>query len=304
MFSITNQFDGMASLAFISWWLLCTLQCLLLASITSRSVVTTAFQVQLRYRNGWRKPGLFGVIRPAEVDFDFNVGQGGVQLAQESVIKLQGKVPIAGGGRGSKSSPKLEPAIDDLIRYTRIVNVDQALVSTALAQSGAQIVATGSGNELYQDPGTSTEQIILYAPTEAVKSLLQSLDRAWLSNVGKTNLVINVCGGDDAQVLEVLSALTLLVQSILDDDNAAQTVSSVQFHSISHETFALGSSSVSLVAVPDQSSSVASEDNETSDSNLNSEQASIVRAIAGGEVYVDQGRYFALSNLDVNPAIA
>jgi hypothetical protein len=294
----------MASLAFISRWL-CTLQCLLLASITSRSVfTTTAFQVpSLRYRNGWCKPGLFGVIRPAEVDFAFDMGQGGVQLAQESVIKLQGKVPVPGGGRGSKNSPKLEPAISDLIRYTRIVDVDQAMVSTALAQSGAQIVATGSGKELYQDPGTSTEQIILYAPTEAVKSLLKSLDRAWLSSVGKTNVVINVCGGDDAQVLEVLSALTLLAQSILDDENAAQTVASVQFHSISHETFALGSSSVTLVAVPDQSSAAATDDNETSDSSLNSEQASIVRAIAGGEVYAYQGRYFTLSSLDVNPAV-
>jgi hypothetical protein len=294
----------MASLAFISRWL-CTLQCLLLASITSRSVVTTAFQVpSLRYRNGgFKQSGLFGVIRPAEVDFDFDMGQGGVRLAQESVIKLQGKVPVPGGGRGSKNSPKLEPAVSDLIRYTRIVDVDQAMVSAALAQSGAQIVATGSGKELYQDPGTSTEQIILYAPTEAVKGLLKSLDRAWLSNIGKTNLVINVCGGDDAQVLEVLSALTLLVQSMLDDDNAAQTVASVQFHSISHETFALGSSSVTLVAVPDQSSSVTTEDSETSGTNLNSEQASIVRAIASGEVYAYQGRYFTLSSLDVNPAV-
>jgi hypothetical protein len=245
---------------------------------------------------------LYNVIEPEAVDFDFNVGQGGVQLAQESIIKIKGKVPLS--TKKSADASAQQPTITDLLRYTRIVEIDEEVVKAGLARSGAQILATGSGRELYQDPGTSTDQVIFYAPTEAVRSAMASspsMAASMASMTESTTLYVNFCGGDDAQVLEVLSAVTELVESL---DNSA-TFKSIQFHSISHETFALGSSAVTVVAVPDKKASAEDGESSSSSGGNDSEQESVLRTVASGEVYVSpEGRYYTLLEQDSNPAIA
>jgi hypothetical protein len=218
------------------------------------------------------------MIRPESVDFDFDVGQGGVRLAEESVIKITGTVTHRPG--------HAEPTISKLVRYTQIRSIDnkeQTVIST-MQQVGSTIIAAGRGTELYKDPGTSTEQIILYAPTEAVRDSLIGAKSAMQCS----HIIINFCSGDDAQVLEVLSAITKMV---LDLDIATRT--KISFNSISHSTFPKGTSAVTVVSVSDdESTAVTNTDDKT------------IQGIASGEVYFRDGSFYVLCDDDINSAIA
>ena len=223
-----------------------------------------------------------GVIRPESVDFDFDIGQGGVRLAQESVIKITGSVAHKPGSA--------EPKITNLLRYKQVQTVenDQIVVNT-LQQIGGTIIAAGRGAELYKDPGTATEQVILYAPIEAVKDSLIGAKSAMQC----TNLIINFCSGDDTQVLEVLSAIKRMV---LDLDIATKT--KISFNSISHSSFPMGTSAVTIISVPE---TVESEkDNESNDQD----DDKIMQAIASGEIYFRDGIFYTLLEQDINTAIA
>lgn len=224
-----------------------------------------------------------GVIRPESVDFDFDVGQGGVRLAQDSVIKITGTVVHKPGNA--------EPKIANLLRYKQMQSItnDQIVVNT-LQQIGGTIVAAGRGTELYQDPGSSTDRTIMYAPVEAVKDSLVGAKSA----MPFPNLVINFCSGDDAQILEVLSAIKKIV---LDLDIATKT--KISFNSISHATFPMGTSAVTIIAVPEtveQGSDIAGGNNNLSDK--------MIQAISSGEVYFRDGAFYTLLEEDINPAIA
>ena len=225
-------------------------------------------------------PLLFGVIRPESVDFDFDVGQGGVQLAEESVIKITGTVTHKPGNA--------EPNISNLLRYKQIQTVknDQVVVNT-LQQIGGTIIAAGRGAELYKDPGEATEQVILQAPIEAVKDSLIGAKSAMQC----TNLIINFCSGDDAQVLEVLSAIKKMV---LDLDIATKT--KISFNSISHSTFPMSTTAVTVISIPETVESVGG-----SDGSLDGK---IIQAVSSGEIYFRDGIFYTLLEEDINPAIA
>ena len=225
-------------------------------------------------------PLLFGVIRPESVDFDFDVGQGGVQLAEESVVKITGTVTHKPGNA--------EPNISNLLRYKQIQTVknDQVVVNT-LQQIGGTIIAAGRGAELYKDPGEATEQVILQAPIEAVKDSLIGAKSAMQC----TNLIINFCSGDDAQVLEVLSAIKKMV---LDLDIATKT--KISFNSISHSTFPMSTTAVTVISIPETVDSVGG-----SDGSLDGK---IIQAVSSGEIYFRDGIFYTLLEEDINPAIA
>jgi hypothetical protein len=238
-----------------------------------RSVITTPVSSSF----------LMGVIRPESVDFDFDVGQGGVRLAQESIIKITGSVTHKPGNA--------EPKISNLLRYRQLQTItnDQMVVNT-LQQIGGTIIAAGRGTELYKDPGTTTDQVILYAPIEAVKDSLIGAKPA----IQCTNLIINFCSGDDAQVLEVLSAIKKMV---LDLDIATKT--KISFNSISHSTFPMGTSAVTVISVPqshDRGPDATNDNNKVVDK--------ITQAIASGEIYFRDGTFYTLLEDDINPAIA
>jgi hypothetical protein len=253
------------------------------ASWVSPFSVNAFSTVRLQQQNIERTvSSLLAVIRPESVDFDFDVGQGGVRLAQESVVKITGTVTHKPGNA--------EPKISNLIRYKQIQTIksDQIVVN-ALQQIGGTIIAAGRGNELYKDPGTTTEQVILYAPIEAVKDSLIGAKSAMQSS----NLVINFCSGDDAQVLEVLSAIKKMV---LDLDIATKT--KISFNSISHMTFPMGTSAVTVIAVPEAVENMGVDNkNDTVDSN-------IMQSILSGEIYFRDGVFYTLIDDDINPAIA
>ena len=238
---------------------------------------------RLQHHNVGRSiSSLFGVIRPESVDFDFDVGQGGVRLAQESVIKITGTVTHKPGNA--------EPKISTLVRYKRVqkISSDQIVVNT-LQQIGGTIIAAGRGTELYRDPGTTTEQIILYAPIEAVKDSLIGAKSAMQSS----NLIINFCSGDDAQVLEVLSAIKKIV---LDLDIATKT--KISFNSISHATFPLGTSAVTVIAVPETVANAAT------DNMMDTVEHKIIQSLLSGEIYFRDGIFYTLIEDDINPAVA
>jgi hypothetical protein len=223
---------------------------------------------------------VYGVIRPESVDFDFDVGQGGVRLAEESVIKVTGKVTHKPGNA--------EPIISELLRYTQLTQVSEQIAVEFMNQNGVTILAAGRGMELYKNPGSTTEQIILHGPTEAVRDALIGAKSAMQAS----NIVINFCGGEDAQVLEVLSAIKKMV---LDLDVA--TKAKISFNSISHSTFPLGSSAVTVVAIPlaDESSEGAT--------GVGS-QSRTQEAFSSGEIYFRDGIFYTVLDEHINTAIA
>jgi hypothetical protein len=98
-------------------------------------------------------------------------------------------------------------------------------------------------------------------------------------------IVLNFAGGDDAQVLEVLDAVKDIV---LDLDVA--TRAKILFNSISHSTLPPTSSFLTVVGLPD----------EVTTGGLRN----VDRAVASGEVYFANGKYFTVIEEDINPAIA
>jgi hypothetical protein len=240
-----------------------------------------AFQVaSLWQRTLWTVQPVHVVIRPETVDFDFDVGQGGVRLAEESVIKITGKVTHKPGNA--------EPNISELLRYTQLTPVNEKMAIELMNGIGATMLAAGRGMELYKDPGATTEQVILHGPTDAVRDALIGAKSAMQAS----NIVINFCGGEDAQVLEVLSAVKKMV---LDLDVA--TKAKISFNSISHSTFPLGSSTVTVVALP--VSDESSEPTEKVDG-----QSSAQRAFSSGEIYFREGVFYTVLNEHINTAIA
>jgi hypothetical protein len=226
---------------------------------------------------------LHPVIRPESVDFDFDIGQGGVRLAEESVIKITGTVTHRPG--------HAEPNISNLIRYKQIQTIrsdNEQMIMNTLQQMKATIIATGRGVELYKDPGTTTEQVIVYAPMDAVRDALMSAQSALQYN----QICINFCSGSDGQVLEILSAITKLV---LDLDIATKT--KITFNSISHTTFPMGTTSVTVVGMNNK-------ENDDSENDNNSEENSYNSSIVNGEIYFRDGIYYMLSDQDIHTAIA
>lgn len=209
------------------------------------------------------------VITADEIDFDFDVGQGGVRLAEESVIKITGSIKHKPG--------KAEPEVKDLLRYTEL-----SLVSEAdLPKDNFKIIATGRGKELYKNPGESTESVIIYAPSDAVRDALFGAGAA--SDCAR--IVVNFAGGDDLQVLEVLEAVEKLVLGL-----DAVTKSVITFNSISHNSLPMGQATVTVVGLGEENTSGGLKGTQKSMSN--------------GEVYFVDGKYWTVTADSLNTAVA
>jgi hypothetical protein len=213
------------------------------------------------------------VIQAEDDDFVFDVGAGGVRLAMESVIKVAGTVKHKPG--------KAEPQISDLIRYTKLTHVKDAEVKESLKRLGATIVCNGIGKEGYKDPGSGTEAVVVLAPADAVRDALVGAGSAMAAGT----LVLNFAGSDDLQVLEVLDATEKIVL-MLD----AATKAKITFNSISSSEFAFGTSALTVVGLPE----------ETSTGGLRG----LDKAIACGEIYFRDGKYWTVVEEDINTAVA
>merc|ERR1719222_1812919 len=104
------------------------------------------------------------VIKSEELDFDFDVGKGGVDLALNSAIKISGNVKHKPG--------KATPKIKDLMRYGKVEPIDESDAREALSKIGGTIICTGQGKEFFKDPGESTESVVTLAPNDAVRDAL------------------------------------------------------------------------------------------------------------------------------------
>lgn len=212
------------------------------------------------------------VISPDDSDFQFDTGLGGVRLAQESAIKLTGTV--------KKKGSDFKVGFQKLIRYTVVKEVADSKVQDQLQKVGAKIVCTGRGEELHMDPGTTTEKTIVLGPLDAAEDALKGVTAASDAD----EVVINVLGGDDLQFLEVKDALEMLVPK-LDCGKA-----NVRFNSLCHSSFPLGSVTITAVALPE----------DTSSNGLSGAE----KAVADGEVYFRDSKWWTVNEEDINTAVA
>lgn len=212
------------------------------------------------------------VIKADDTDFDFDPGAGGVALAETSVIKITGTVQHKPGSAS--------PNVKELIRYREIQEVKEDKVNQILSEHNARIIATGQGKEMYFDPGETVEARVTLAPHDAVRDSLAGAGSA----MEYPTIVLNFAGGDDAQVSEVLNAVEEIV---LDLDVA--TRAKIIFNSISHSMLPPTSSYLTVIGLPE----------EVTTGGLRN----VDRAVASGEVYFANGKYYTVIEEDINPAL-
>jgi hypothetical protein len=238
-----------------------TLFLLLLASYGCES-----FQPLSRSRG--RLHSLNAVIAPQEIDLTFDIGQGGVRLAEESVVKITGTVKHKPGSA--------QPKIKELLRYNVLTEVKEADLPT----EGFKIIATGRGKELYKNPGETTEAVVIQSPHDAVRDSLIAAGSA----MEYPRIVVNFCGGNDLQALEVLDAIR---EMVLDLDAVTRSV--ISFNSISHLSFPKGSAAVTVVGLGEENEAGGLE--------------GAAKALANGEAYFFDGKYWTVSEKDINDAV-
>lgn len=166
----------------------------------------------------------------------FDENAGGVGLAKRTAVKISG---VSSKGKGSEAQ--------ELARYERMQEVDKAAVESVLENAGCQLVCSGTGKELYQDPGSSgrmEDRVVTLAPIEAAKDALSSMASA--VTIGEDDpriVVMNFLGGDELVVGEVLEACDFLLDEL---DLPAKT--KVKFNSISFEEIPMDVCTVTVVA--------------------------------------------------------
>jgi hypothetical protein len=149
-----------------------------------------------------------------EQDLQFDVGSGGVRLAQEAVIVISGTV------KGEKSN------LSSLKRYTSLKQLNDSTTPTVLA--------VGRGTEDFVDPGTGSTAQVIFAPLQAIQDAANSLDASKTT----ADLVVNFLGGDDLQVPQVLQALSSCV---------ALGKQKITFHSLAFADFPTGQVTVTIM---------------------------------------------------------
>jgi hypothetical protein len=202
---------------------------------------------------------------------EFDRGQGGVRLAQDSVIKITGTVKHASGS--SDAQPM------DLMRYNDMKKVEESHVNDVLKKIGASIICKGAGKELYKDPGQGTVMDVRLAPSEAIKDALKVAGSALQAQ----KLVFNFLGGDDLMMKEICDATNDLVIQL-----DVATKAKITFNSICHASVPSGSCSVTVVAMGEENDELKGAD----------------KSIANGEVYYRDGNWFTVEESEMNTSIS
>lgn len=236
------------------------------------SLPTIAFSRSTVTDNAWQ---LNGIIRSDAADFKFDQGQGGVRLAEESAIKLLGTVQHGPG----KATPELE----DLIRYTKVTEVEDSVVKSVMGKVGLTLITTGIGKEVFKDPGATTNKEVTLAPPDAVRDALMGAGS--VSEAKK--LVINFLGGDDLMSDQVRDAVAKLVL-----DLSPPTKAKISYNSLCHQSFPLESCTVTVLAKNGEFEEGAG--------GLND----VEKSIANGDVYFRDGKWWTVVEGDINTDIA
>jgi hypothetical protein len=209
-----------------------------------------------------------------ENSIPFDVGEGGVRLAEQTAIKIAGIVKHKPG--------KADCQPNELIRYNNLIEVKEGAVTAILQTTGSKILGTGSGTEQYTDPGQGTLKEVKLGPMEAIKDALAGVASA----IESDKLVMNFLGGDDLMMMEVLEAAN---QMVLQLD--AKTKAEISFNSLCHSSIPSGTCTVALVSVGDQV---------VEGKTLFGEEKSIAR----GEVYFRNGKWWTVAESDINTSLA
>ena len=210
---------------------------------------------------------LKAVIRGDDLDLDIiDWSQGGVGLAEASVIKIIGTIQHSPG--------KANPTPTDMIRYTGVREVSSDKLN-------GRIVCTGRGVELYKDPGEGTAKEVTLAPLDAVRDSMQGMG----TTQDAAKVVINFLGGDDLQMREVLDACE---QMVLNLD--VKTGAKISFNSIAYKDFPADQAWLTVVDLPEVSDA----------QDLRGEE----KALAEGEIYFFDGKYYTVIKEDITTAVA
>ena len=230
------------------------------------------------------------VIYADDDDFNFDPGQGGVRLAEECALCLTGTL----------NTNNNRPQPETFVRYTQLTPLED---NDKLSSPQVTIVGTGQGTELYQDPKEGTTQRIELAPLQAIQNLCANvMESATLLDAmsGSSSLYVNLAGGNDVQVLEVLAALMEFRQALdtaLKNSNTTTKKGgpTVAFTSLTHPSIPPLEVTATLVAVLD-------DDEEEEDGFPSTPLSGIEKAVAAGTIFSNsKGQYFTVLEEDINP---
>ena len=215
---------------------------------------------------------LYGLIRGEDVDAEaLGEDEGGVGLALRTAVKISGKCQ------------KGQCDAQELLRYEKMQEVEMSVAQSIMEKSGCTLLCSGMGKELFQDPGSSTryeDKVVKLAPIEAAKAALASAVVAVPSDT--KYVVMNAAGGDDLIIGEVLEACSMLANELGLQDSKAK----VTFNSISFNTFAEETCSITVVACGGNAAGLDGVD----------------ESIAKGELYVYDGKWFTVTEGDISTA--
>ncbi|KAL9183495.1 hypothetical protein ACHAXT_004351 [Thalassiosira profunda] len=199
--------------------------------------------------------------------------EGGVGLAMRTAVRVSG---VAGKGKEAEAR--------ELVRYEKMQGIDEAVAKSIMEKADCQLLCSGSGKELYQDPGSSMrvdDKVIRLAPIEAAKNALSSMASAVTVGEDAKTVNVNFLGGDELIVGEVLEACAILVEGL---DFPAKT--KVAFHSISYGEVPADVCSVTVVASAGKAGGLEGAD----------------ASVARGELYVNEGKWMTVAEGDITTA--
>ena len=237
----------------------------------------------------------------------FDENEGGVGLAKRSAVKISGVTTYSSDGGGSSSSSEAR----ELVRYSKLHELDDVTaIKSMLEKMNCQLLYTGKGIELYQDPGKSyriEEKVIQLAPIMAVKDALLASSSSTASSSTSISmsggdadddddgyddeLVINFLGGDELIIGEVMEACNLLVneldESILRRNTKKKKT--VKFNSISYTQIPSDVCYVTVIAV-------GGGGRRRSGDGLDG--GGVDESIAKGEIYIQDGKWWTVFEED------
>ncbi|KAI2512644.1 hypothetical protein MHU86_1863 [Fragilaria crotonensis] len=234
------------------------------SAATIPSTGTSMMIMKMAVSESGIETGVIKGIREDSEEIDF--GRCGVKLAEETAVRMSGQV-ISNSYNANAAASAEWKQIDNIIKLTPV-----DLESVA---GGVKIVATASAVEEYKDPGQGIVKEVLYAPDECAKAILKrELDLA--ENTGGARIVINVAGGNDLQVSEVLDAVVKVSAGF--NRNLE-----IVWNSLSYKEFTDGEASMVVVSLE----------------KIDDGQDLTVSGVASGEIYMHNGKYMTVDESDI-----
>lgn len=217
---------------------------------------------------------LFSLIKgEAQGAEPFDENEGGVGLAKRTAVKIVG---VSKRGRGTEAQ--------ELVRYDKLQDLDMTDAKTVMDKAGCQLLCSGTGKELYQDPGSSgrvEDRVFKFSPVEAAKDAIASASSPIAIGGDTKFVVVNFLGGDELIIGEVMQACDMLVDALDIPDKTK-----VKFNSISSGEIPEDICTVTVVASGGSAGGFDGSD----------------ESVARGEVYAKDGNWLTVVEGDITTA--